>query len=132
MTEEMHDYQVRWSFFAAKFPNAKDAAKYAAKQMTELAPGIHVFTATDEVGMSTTVDVDRDEVGFTTWIPDNAMLSDLAEWMHDDGWPMTEIVRMIRAPHKYASEYSRMISDKAFGSVAKEPEMEDLDDVTVC
>ena len=44
------------------------------------------------------------------WISNFDRIADLAEYMAEQDWPMDEIVRMIRRPMNYASEYAEMCS----------------------
>ncbi len=39
------------------------------------------------------------------WMTDRGQLAMLAAYMHSDGWPTSEIVRMIEQPGRYADLY---------------------------
>jgi len=89
------------------------------------------FEVSDENDMTTSVDLSTGEVGQTAWVPGPTAVAELAEYMAKEQWDITEIIEMIRRPHKYKDEYSKMLSDRAFDVVAKEPEMEELPDEPV-
>jgi hypothetical protein len=122
----MPEYIVEWTGnYETDTP--LEAAQEAWAAMQRQGSIANVFEVSDEMGMTTHVDLDDIQDGPVVWVPSPIQLAELAEWMAKEQWDISEIVEMIRRPHKYADEYSKMITDRAFDAVALEPEEEDTD-----
>jgi hypothetical protein len=123
----MPDYVVHWAIDAEDVDDVEEAAQFARDALLRPGSIAHVFEVR-EGDMSITVDLNDGEVGNRTWVPDTNAIADLAQWMFvEENWGIDEVVEMIRRPHKYADEYSKMIVERAFDEVALEPEEEDTD-----
>lgn len=118
----MTDYTVEWSIFIEDTDSPKAAAEVAWETMRNPDSFANVFEVSDSMDMSTSVDLHEDRVGDPVWMPGPRNVADLAEWMNDNDWDFSEIVEMIRRPHKYAREFSAMVIEREFAKVAKEPE----------
>jgi hypothetical protein len=120
----MAEFQVEW-VVDVEAGDVYDAASRAWDMMRTADSTACVFEVSDHVGITYRVDLADGDVGAPVWVPNPTQLADLAEWMAKEQWDISEIVEMIRRPHKYASEYSTMIMDREFDKVAKEPEQDD-------
>jgi hypothetical protein len=121
----VHEYTVEWTgTYETNTP--VEAAQEAWAAMQRQGSIANVFEVSDEHDMTVNVDLDDIKDSIAVWVPGNLAMAELAEWMAAEQWPVDEIVEMIRSPHKYANEYSKMIMDKAFDVVAQEPE--EIDD----
>lgn len=124
----MNDYVVEWSIDVEDVENPLAAAVEAWDAMRREGSIANAFEVSDHHYMTTHVDLTDGSVGQTVWVPGPTAVGDLAEWMAAHDWDTSEIVAMIRRPHKYADQYSQMISDRAFDAVAKGPEEIETDE----
>jgi hypothetical protein len=120
----MPDYHVEWDIFQETDTPLEAAARSWADVRAEDSIA-NSFVVKDAMGMSVIVDLHDGTTGEPQWNPSRHQIADLADWMAGEQWPIDEIVEMIRKPHKYADEYSKMIVERAFDEVAKEPEADD-------
>jgi hypothetical protein len=121
----MPKYIVEWVINDDRSEDPYNAAQAAWESLHNDGSIANVFVVKDEHDMATVVDLLDGSVEEPVWAPNNRTIADLADWMAGEQWPVDEIVEMIRTPHKYASEYSKMIVERAFDAVAKEPEADD-------
>jgi hypothetical protein len=122
----MAEYSIEWTIDVTADDETEAAAR-AWDMIRAVDSTACVFEVSDEMDMTTRVDLAgiAGKVGPRAWVPNNQKIAELAESMDKDGWSVSEIVEMIRRPHKYAAEYTAMIVEREFGKVAKEPEQED-------
>jgi hypothetical protein len=123
----MAEYTVHW-YGTYESDDPAGAAVEAWKAMQRRGSIANVFDVSDQMGMTVRVDLDDSTAGPPKWVPERHQVAELAEWMDKEQWDITDIVDMIRKPHKYADEYSQMIVERAFDEVAKEPEVDDTDE----
>jgi hypothetical protein len=122
----MPEYRVEWAIDVTA-DDALGAANVAWAIMHDSAATATVFEVADEHDRTTHVDLADDSVGSTVWMPTPEAIAQLAEWMSNEAWDLDEIIEMIRRPHKYADEYTRMITEREYDKVAMEPEAEDTE-----
>lgn len=118
-------WTVEWSMNFEEtedVPTPLAAAEAAWESMRREDSIANVFEVSDDMDMTVQVDLASGELGQRVWVPDIGKIAELAEWMAAEQWEISEIIEMIRRPHKYADEYSKMVADFAFDIVAKEPE----------
>lgn len=120
----MPEYTVEWTI-NADTSGPVQAAIEAWEAMRRTDSIACVFEVSDEHDMTVHVDLNDITNGPAAWVPGLDKIAELAQYMAEEMWDMTEIVEMIRHPHRYANEYSTMIRDRAFDEVAKEPEVTD-------
>lgn len=123
----MTDYHVEWSILIEDAKDPEFAAQRAWDTLRPEDSTASVFEVSDALDMTVQVDLHEDRVSEPVWVPGLTHVADLAEWMTEHDWDWTEIIEMIRRPHKYADQFSRMVADREFDKVAKEPEFEELE-----
>jgi hypothetical protein len=124
----MAEFEVKW-VASVDLPDEREAARFAWDMMRVDDSTACIFDVADSTGMTSRIDLHNPmDSGLKVWVPSNSQIAELAQYMHDEGWGVGEIIEMIRSPWRYAAEYSKMIVDAAYDEVAKEPE--ELDDST--
>jgi hypothetical protein len=123
----MADYTVEWNCLYDDCDSPEDAAIKAWDDLRREDSIASVFEVTTEHDMTYRVDLHEHDISTGVWTPAPAAIADLAQWMNDENWDFSEIVEMIRRPHKYAAEYSKMVIDRAYDAVSTEPEEIDED-----
>lgn len=121
------DFHVTWSILVEDAESPKNAAEQAWDTVTDDGVTDLFFEVSTTMDMTVGVDLLADTVSDPVWVPGPTQVADLAQWMSDDGWDISEIIEMIRRPHKYADQFSKMVADRAYDAVAREPEKIDED-----
>jgi hypothetical protein len=123
----MPEYTVTWEIDGNGAEGPYEAASMAWDTITGSGSTSTVFVVSDEMGMTTVVDLSLGTDTTPVWVPSPNQVADLAEWMAADQWDISEIVAMVRNPHKYADEYSKFVVEREFDKVAQVPEEEDTE-----
>lgn len=118
----MTDYHVQWSIDITDAADPEAAATQAWELVNDPISTASYFEVSDLQDMTTRVDVMKGTVSEPVWVPSPNAVADLAQWMYEKDWPISEVVQMVRTPHRYADEFSEMIIERAYDAVAKEPE----------
>jgi hypothetical protein len=123
----MARWTVAWSIDDEEAVDPFTAAQNAWDSLRREGSIANVFEVSDEHDMTVSVDLSDGSIGLRAWVPGDRAIAELAEYMNNTGWAFDEIVEMIRRPHKYAQQYTEMLTARAYDVVAKEPEEIDTD-----